>query len=252
MAAVVSPIAGTRIEPKDGYEFVRGTTATFKIMIMNNGVPTKVDTMTSPVARILEPMFLNKSGSPTPLVLATLTGSLVPGQEFEYQFTWDIPSGTVPLDEYIITYEGTLGGGPLSFGDEYFTVLGSAGQVNIKTPTYATVDDIRMHKFNIDSYLPDQFKKDLNTRNRLIDSHLRNATTRLREELNLHKSRSMSENYRLFCIHYTIYTILLAARGEDGSSVSDQNINFWRAEADRILAQEKREGILQGIPLGRG
>jgi hypothetical protein len=56
----------------------------------------------------------------------------------------------------------------------------------------------------------------------------------------------------LFCVYYTVWTILLASRGEDGSSVSSENINFWRSEWERILAQEKREGVFQGIPVGRG
>jgi hypothetical protein len=252
MPAVVSPVAGTRTEPMDGYKFVRGTTATFKIVFTNEGVPTKVDTATDPVAKILKPVFLNDSTTPVPQVITTLTGSLVPGQEFEYQFSWDIPANQVPIDEYIITYEGFLGGIYYNFGDEFFAIFASPAQIGIKTPSYATVDDIRMKKFNIDDYLPNIFSNDLTSRNKLIENHIRDASLRLKEELNLHKSRAMSENYRLFTIYYTIYTILLASRGEDGSSVSDANLNFWRAEWERILAQEKRESVMQGIALGRG
>lgn len=122
MAAVISPVSGTRTEPKDSYAFVRGTTAVFKIIFMNNDLPVTADTMTIPVARILQPKFLNDSASPVPVVLASLQGSLVPGQQFEYQFTWDIPANLTPLDEYIISYEAVLGGQSLNFGDEYFTV----------------------------------------------------------------------------------------------------------------------------------
>lgn len=253
MAAVVNPTAGTRLEPMDAYQFVRGTTATFKITFMSNGVPIKVDTATVPEAQILEPRFLNKSGSPVPLTLAYLPGTLVAGQEFEYQFSWDIPLNTHPLSEYIISYSGIFGAFTYNFGDEFFTVTASApGQISIKTPTFATVGDVRMAKFNIDDYLPPSARQDLTARNNIIEFHLRNATTKLREELSLFRQRTNTENFRLFCIYYTVYTLLLSSRGEDGSSVSDQNLSFWKSEWQQILAQEKRKGGAQGIPLGRG
>ena len=201
---------------------------------------------------ILQPKFLNDSSSPVPVVLASLIGSLVAGQQFEYQFVWNAPVSLVPIEDYIITYEGVLGGQTISFGDEYFAIGAAAGQVGVRAPGYATVSDVRKKKFNIDDYLPPSTRNDLTARNNIIEDHLRDAAFRLREELNLFKSRSNSENYRLFCIYYSIYTILLSAKGEDGSSIADQNIIFWRTEADRILAQEKRESVLQGVPLGRG
>src|SRR3990167_1784573 len=252
MPAVISPIAGTRIEPTDGYKFIKGTTAVFKVTYQNNGNPTKLDTGTDPIAKIFKPVFLNESGSPVPEVIITLTGSPVSGQEFEYEFTWDVPSNQTPLDDYIITYEGWLGGIYNNFGDEYFSIFAGPGQLSIRTPAFATVDDVRMKKFNIDDYLPVSIKNDLTSRNRVIENHLRDASNRLREELNLSKSRSNSENYRLFCIYYSIFTLMLASRGEDGSSISDSNLNFWRSECERILSQEKREGVLQGVPIGRG
>ena len=252
MAAVVSPIAGTRIEPIDTYKFVRGTTATFKTTFLNNGAPTKVDVATVPVATVLEPMFLNKSGSAVPIVLATINGSLVAGQEFEYEFLWNIPVSMVPLDEYVISYRGTVGSTLYFFGDEYFTIVAGAGSIGMKTTSYATVSDLRMAKFNIDDYAPEVTRKDVTARNNLFEYHLRNATTKLREELNLHRSRSNTENYKLFCVYYAIYTILLASRGEDGNSVSDQNLSFWKAEWRAILDQEKRRSVFQGLPMGRG
>jgi hypothetical protein len=252
MAAVISPIAGTRTEPRDGYRFIRGTTVKFKQTFMQNGEPVNVDTATQPTARILEPMFLNKSGSTTPVILATINGTLVPGQQFEYEFEWDVPADLVPLDDYVITYSGTVGASTYQFGDEYFAIYVGAGQVGLKVFSYATVTDIRMQKFNIDDYLPETTRKDLNARNNIIEFHLQNATSRLREELNLHKSRSNTENYRLFCIYYTIWSILLASRGEDGSSVSDQNIAYWRGEWTRILDSIKRRSDFQGIAFGRG
>ena len=252
MAAVISSIAGTRTEPMDGYRFIRGTTVKFKATFIQNGQPTTVDTMTQPVAQVLEPMFLNKSGAATPLTIVTLQGTLVPGQEFEYEFSWDVPSDMTPLDEYVVAYSGTVGGSPYQFGDEYFTITTGPGQIGIRTFSFATTSDLRMQKFNIDDYLPETTRKDLTARNNILEFHLRNATTKLREELNLHRARSNTENYRLFCIYYSIWSILLAARGEDGSSVSDQNISFWRGEWARILEQEKRRSVVQGVPLGRG
>lgn len=253
MASVVSSVAGTRSEPTDSYKFVRGTAATFKTTFTSNGTPITVDIATSPTALILEPLFLNKTGSATPVILTTITGTLVPGQEFEYQFVWNIPANLTPTDEYVISYNGMLGGSSFNFGDEFFAVIPSAGLIGMKQMAYATVSDVRMTKFNIDEFLPEVTRKDLIARNNLIEFHLHNATTKLREEMALHRARGNSENYRLFCVYYTIWSILLAARGEDGSSVSDSNLQTWKAEAMKILELEKRKGAnSQGIALGRG
>lgn len=252
MSRVISSVAGTRTEPKDSYVFVRGTTATFKIIFMNNGRPTQVDTSTIPELKILQPVFLNQGNTPVPEVIATLQGTLVPGQDFEYQFTWSIPVNFVPLDNYIASYQGILGGQSFTFGDEYFTVTPNAGMISTLSPMYATPDDVRKKKFNIDTYMPEAFRKDLTSRNQLLEEHLRDASDRLREELNLNQARGNTANNRLFCVYYTVWTVLLAARGEDGSAVSDQNLLFWRNEWERILAVEKRRGVMQGIPMGRG
>jgi hypothetical protein len=251
MPAVVSPNAGTRTEPVDSYTFMRGTTATFKTTFTSDGVPVVMDTATVPIAKILEPTFIS-SGSPIPTVLASLNGSLVPGQQFEYQFTWDIPATQVPLDQYIISYQGTFGGNQNNFGDEFFTITAISGMLGMKYATYATVDDVRAHKFNIDSYLPESAKTVVD-RNTIIEKHLRVATQRLREEMSLFQARGTTENNRLFCVFYTIWSILLSARGEDGSSVSSENLNEWRSEWGRILAEVKRKGSVgQGVPLARG
>jgi hypothetical protein len=252
MPRVISSVAGTRTEPKDGYIYVRGTTATFKIIFTSDGRPTTVDASTVPVAHIFNPVFLNQGGSPVPEVVITMEGNLTPGQEYEYMFQWDIPLSQTPTPEYMVSYQAQVGGQMMNFGDEYVEIAAENGMINLKYPSYATVDDVRKKKFNIDDYLPDVFKTDIDSRNDLIYDHLQDATQRLREELSLFKSRGMSENYRLFCIYYTIWSIMLASRGEDGSSVSDQNLLYWRNEWERILAQEKREGVMQGIPMGRG
>ena len=251
MASVVSSVAGLRTAPLDSYIFLSGTDVTFQCTFTQDGKPTTVDTLTQPVATILEPMFLNKSGSANPVVLATILGTLTPGQQFEYSFTWSIPADIFPNNEYIVSYSAVIGGFNVFCGDEFFSITSALGQVGLKTVSYATVTDVRMQKMNIDSYLPDTIAKDVDARNAVIDYHLKNASNRLREELNLHRARGNTENYRLFCVFYSIYTILLGARGEDGSSISDQNILYWRTEADRILAQEKRRSIWQGIPAAR-
>ena len=249
---IISSIGGTRTEPKDNYVFVRGTTISFKTTFLSNGVPTTVDTATNPSASIFLPKFLNTNISNIPTIVATLPGSLVAGQEYEYQFTWNIPVDTYPNDEYIIQYEGKLGGATLTFGDEFFTVINGPGTIDIKVPMYATVDDVRMLKFNIDSYLPEIWAKDVTARNKAIEYHLRLGTSRLREELALFAQRGMTENFKLFTTYYAIWSILLAARGEDGSSVSDANLSAWAGEWQRILAQSKRKGSVQSISWGRG
>jgi len=248
----VSPTAGTRVEPNDGYRFLKGTTATFKSIFFSEEAPVVADIATFPTASIIQPKFLSNGSPSAPFVITTITGSLVAGQQYEYEFHWDIPAETYPSDEYIISYNMTLGGIEYNFGDEFFTITATPGQLSIKPSYYATVDDIRQTKFNIDSYLPEVYSKDLNKRNSLIEYHLKNSTQKLREELNLFKSRSMSENYRLFTVYHTIYTIMLASRGEDNSSVSDTNLAYWRREWEAILAQEKRESIGVGVPYGRG
>lgn len=252
MSRVISSVAGTRTEPKDSYVFIRGSTAKFKIIFMTDGRPVQVDTLSIPKLRILQPAFLNQGNTPVPAVVVELDGTLVPGQDFEYEFTWDIPSNQVPLDNYIASYYGMLGGNFMNFGDEFVTVTATVGSISTQSPMYATVDDVRKKKFNIDTYLPEIYRKDLDSRNQLISEHLRDASERLREELNLNQARGNTANNRLFCVYYTVWTILLASRGEDGSAVSDQNLMFWRQEWERILAVEKRRGVLQGIPMGRG
>lgn len=252
MSRVISSVAGTRTEPKDAYMFVRGTTVKFKTIFTTDGRPTQVDTLTIPNAKILQPVFLSTGNTPVPEVIATLNGVLTPGQDFEYEFTWDVPANMTPMDNYIVSYQGVLGSQQFNFGDEFFTLVPSAGMIGTLTSTYATVDDVRKKKFNIDTYLPEAYRKDIETRNLLIEDHIRDASHRLREELNLNQARGNTANNRIFCVYYTVWSILLASRGEDGSSVSDQNLLFWRNEWERILAVEKRRGVMQGIPMGRG
>jgi hypothetical protein len=248
--AVISPVTGTRITPIDGYQFIRGSTATFHITFTSDGRPVNVDTATSPTLQILQPTFLTGGSAPT--VVTLISGALTAGQNFEYEFTWDVPINSVPLDNYVAVYSGIVGGTSYIFQDEYFTITAQSGQVGAAVPSYATLNDLRMMRWNIDDYAPDALRSDLTARNQLFQYHLTNATNKLREELNLHRSRLNTENYKLFTIYYAVYTILLASRGENGSSVSDQNLTFWRSEANKILEQEKRRSLFQGLPISRG
>lgn len=255
MAIYVSPKAGTRNTPKDALIFVRGTTATFKITFESNGNPTTVDTGTDPVIKVYQPRFLENDGFTNTDLLFSTTGSLVSGQQYEYEFQWTIPTNLIPSDEYIVSYEAYIGGTYLEYGDELFTIQSGPGQVGIKNYGYATVDDIRTHHFSIDSFLPEKYADETQQyefRNKLIETHIVTATEKLQEELSLFKARSNSVNYKLFVIFYSIYSILAAARGQDGSSVSDSNLNMWKQRWQEILAQEKREGSMQSIGLGRG
>lgn len=256
MALFVSPTAGTRNTPKDSYIFTRGTTASIKATFTSDGSPTKVDNATSPVLRIRQPGFIDNVVAGVPVgidnVITTIQGTLTAGQEYEYEFIWNIPAGLIPSSEYVLTYEAQIGGSYYEYGSELLTIRSTAGLVNMQFSGFCTVDDVRNHKFNIDDYLPKLLAKDLISRNRLIESHIRIGSEKLTEELNIFQSRGFSVNYKLFTIYYTIYSILLSSRGEDGSSVSDQNISFYKQEWTNILNQEKREGSMQSIGLGRG
>ena len=251
MAKIISSTAGTRVAPMDSYKFLRGTTATFKTTFYSDAKPITVNVGTKPVITILQPSFLNKAGS-GPNMVAQIEGELVPGQEYEYKFDWDVPPTIEPLNNFVVRYQAHIGPINNIFGDEFFEIVSELGQITIKTAGYATIDDVRRKKFNIDDYMPVTIKKDVQARNDMIQAHIDDATSKLREEMPLFKQRGYTENYRLFVVYYTIWSILLAARGEDGSSVSDRNINLWRGEWKQILNQEKRKGGIQGIPLGRG
>lgn len=256
MSVYVSPIAGTRNVPTDNLIFTRGANATFKITFTSNGMPIKVDNSTTPQVRIRQPAFIDNVVAGVPVgidnIITTIQGSLVAGQEYEYEFIWNVPAAIIPSDEYIISYEATIGSMFFEYGSELFTITAGPGIIGVRQNYFATVDDVRSKKFNIDDYLPKVLAKDIDARNKLIESHLRDATDKLREELNLTQARSNSVNYRLFTVYYTVWSILLASRGEDGSSVSDSNLATWRAEWEVVLEQEKRYGIFQGLPMGRG
>ena len=88
---------GTRIEPKDSYIFVVGSTAIFKATFTDTDKPVQVDTGTSPIA------IIHQNGN----VLETISGSLVDGQLYEYKFEWDVPlDADLKSSTYTISYSG--------------------------------------------------------------------------------------------------------------------------------------------------
>lgn len=242
---------GTRIEPKDSYKFVRGVTATFKMMATSGNKPIDVDAGTSMTAQILQPAFLNTQ-TPAQGIIANLIGSKVPGTLFEYQFNWVVPTNLPPDDLYVIQYKGFLSGVEYVFGDEFFTISVTPETLGTYDYGYCTIQDIRLTKTNIDSYFPQSLANDIERRNDAIQFQIKVATDKLREELNLAQARGFSANYRLFAIYFVIWSILNNAYGEDGSAVSIERLDHYEKLWKDILAQEKRKGIGMGIPYGRG
>jgi len=242
---------GTRTEPKDSYRFLRGTTATFKRTATSGNNPIDVDAGTVMIAQILQPSFLN-TAAPTQGIIANLMGIKVAGTVGEYQFNWVVPTNLPPDDLYVIQYKGFLSGVEYVFGDEFFTISVTPETIGTLENGYCTVQDVRLMKNNIDSYFPQSIASDIGKRNEIIQFHIRNATDKLREELNLAQARGFSANYRLFTIYHTIWSLLNNAYGEDGSAVSIERLDHYEKLWQKILDKEIRKGIGQGIPYGRG
>jgi hypothetical protein len=186
-----------------------------------------------------------------------------------YRITWNVPTNAPPAsgsfqlypgDEYMASYKanftGLLGAGPQQlrqFDTEFFTIQTIDGPVYGRFPAYATIDDLRKTFFNIDAYLPESLDAtDVEGRNAILQYHLERASDKLREEMNLAQVRAMSADRQEYVAARSIYTLFLASRGQKGSSISEEMVNAWKERAEYILAQIKREGIAQGIPLGRG
>ena len=234
---------GTRIEPKDSYKFVVGSTAIFKATFTDTDKPVQVDTGTTPTAIIYQ------NGN----VLETVSGSLVEGQLYEYKFEWAIPAevdlrGTT----YSISYRGYLGGNEYSWGHEFFELNGGPANVKLKVQAYATVDELRQDKFNIDSYLPESLSKDKTARDHLLHQQLVSASKWLNGQLNLRDFHSSyNDNFNQFTRYYAIWSILGQSLGEEGSAVSDRSLRFWEDKWKAVLKQIKMHSQLSNIPTGR-
>lgn len=234
---------GTRIEPKDSYVFIAGSTAIFKATFTETDKPIQVDTGTTALATI------HQDGT----YVATLQGSLVEGQLYEYQFSWPIPLDiTVIGATYTVTYTGFLGGFEYNWGYEFFRLQNSPANVKLKVQAYATVDELRQDKFNIDSYLPESLSKDKEARDHLLHQQLVSSSKWLNGQLNLRDFQSSyNDNFNQFVRFYTIWSILGQSLGEEGSAVSDRSLGFWEDKWKAVLKQIKMHSQLSNIPVGR-
>lgn len=234
---------GTRIEPKDSYIFVLGSTAIFKATFTDTDKPVQVDTGTTPSA------VIHQNGN----VLETISGSLVTGQLYEYQFEWSVPSDAdLKGTTYSVSYTGTLGGIEYNWGSEFFRLQAAPSNVKLKVQAYATVDELRQDKFNIDSYLPESLSKDKEARDHLLHQQLISASKWLNGQLNLRDFHSSyNDNLNQFTRYYAIWSILGQSLGEEGSAVSDRSLRFWEDKWKAVLKQIKMHSQLSNIPTGR-
>lgn len=250
-----------RLTPKDQLKGIIGGSVTFEVeVIMGGRRQDPKDNLV--VADVFMPAPFAPGGAMTLIDTVTLTRVGLA----RYQGTWTIPQTTVhqitivPSDDYLISYKanfaGLLNASPdqyQEFANEYFTIDLIDGPIYGRFPAYATIDDLRMTYFEIDAYLPESIDKtDVEARNKVLQYHLETASNKLNEELNLHQVRSSSMDRREYVAARSIYTLLLAARGQNSSAISDGFVEHWRNRAIYILDQLKREGAAQGIPLGRG
>lgn len=234
---------GTRIEPKDSYIFVTGSTAIFKATFTDTDKPIQVDTGTAPLATIFQ------QGN----AVDTIVGTLVEGQLYEYKFEWSVPSSiNIKGITFSVSYTGFLGGVEYAWGQEFFRLQSSPSNIKLKVQAYATVDELRMDKFNIDSYLPNDLSKDKAARDHLLHQQLVNASKWLNGQLNLRDFHSSyNDNFNQFVRYYAIWSILGQSMGEEGSAVSDRSLRFWESKWAAVLKQIKMHSQLSNIPTGR-
>lgn len=235
---------GTRIEPKDSYIFVLGSKAIFKATFTDTDKPIQVDTGTTAKALIYQNGCL----------IETVTGSLVQGQSYEYQFEWDVPlDAKISGVSYSVTYTGFLGGIEYSWGSEFFRINPGPSNVKLKVQAYATVDELRLDKFNIDSYLPESVAKDKAARDHILHQALVTSSKWLNGQLNLRDFHSAyNDNFNLCVRYYTIWSILGQSLGEEGSAVSERSLSHWESKWKHELKQIKMHSQLSSIPAARG
>jgi hypothetical protein len=246
-------MAWTRTEPKDNLYGVFGGTITFGVICKAGG-------------RIIDPknntVYLDLY-YPAYLTDGTLTAietdiTMTRQGTGQYDYEWTVPSDLTIADEYIAIYKANFGGiidgeadSTVVFDDELFAVGGTAAPIIGVYPPYATASDVRMLQFNIDSYLPDTYANSTTQRDAIIYHHLERASDKLREEINLLQNRSNSSDRREYVCSRAIFSIMLASRGQSGSAVTKELLDFWHDRAEEILAQLKREGLGQAAPFGR-
>lgn len=233
---------GSRIVPKDGYSFVSGTTAQFQATFTDTDKPIQVDTGFKPRAII-------RAGGQ---VVADIQGDLTQGQLYEYSFFWEIPMDANPRAIYTVEYRGQVGGLEYVWGSEYFKVSTAPQNIKLKQPAYATVDEIRLDKPNIDSYLPIAYKEDKIKRDYILHQQLVTSSKELNGQLNLRDFHSIyNDNFNLYVRYHAIWSIIGSQMGEDGSAVSERSLNFWQKKWEAVLKQIKMHSQLSNIPTGR-
>lgn len=234
---------GTRIEPKDSYLFVVGSSAIFKATFTDTDKPIQVDTGTTPTLSVYQ----------NGVAIAAVSGALVMGQLYEYQFQWDIPSDLdLRGSTYSVTYTGFLGGVEYAWGQEFFRVQQGPSNIKLKVQAYATVDELRLDKFNIDSYLPNDLSTDKAARDHLLQQQLVSSSKWLNGQLNLRDFHSSyNDNFNHFVRYYSIWSILGQSMGDEGSAVSDRALRFWEEKWKAVLKQIKMHSQLSNIPTGR-
>lgn len=234
---------GSRIEPKDRYIFIINSTAIFKATFHDTDKPVQVDAGYKPSA------IIRRNGQQ---FADAIEGELVPGQLYEYQFTWEVPTNADIFSTWFIEYRGVLGGVEYVWGGEFFQVSPSPQNIKLKEPAYATVDQIRLDKFNIDSYLPKHLAQDKIARDEILHHYLVTATRELNGQLSLRDFHSSyNDNFNLYTRQYAIWCILGQAQGEEGSAVSDRSLKHWEDRWKHTLKQIKMHSQLSNIPAGR-
>lgn len=234
---------GTRIEPKDSYHFISGSKAIFKATFTDTDKPIQVDTGSVSRATIYQ----------NGVSLGSTDGALVEGQLYEYQFDWDIPAEIdLKSSTFSVAYTGILGGTEYNWGSEYFQISNKPVNIKLKVQAYATVDELRLDKFNIDSYLPESLSGDRASRDHLLQQHLVTSSKWLNGQLNLRDFHSSyNDNFNLFTRYYSMWSILGQSMGEEGSAVSDRSLRFWEDKWKAVLKQIKMHSQFSNIPMGR-
>jgi len=255
-----------RTAPKDDLSGVIGGSITFEVEVIMAG--KRQDPKDNyVVADIYQPSYVSKTGvvSQIDQIVMTRVG------QGKYRGTWNcLPTITngfgqfqiYACDEYFVSYRGNFYGllnatvdSLVEFDSELFSIRAIEGQIMGRFPAYATIEDLRLTFFNIDSYLPESIDKtNLDARNRFLQYHLERASDKLREELNFHQLHSNSSDRREYVATRAIYTIMMASRGQNGSAVATEMLKEWKDRFEDILAQLKRENISSSnsIPIGRG
>lgn len=235
---------GIRIEPKDSYNFLSGNIATFRVIFNNNDSPVTVKSGTQPY------IIIKQNGAQ---LSDPIYGNLTQGQAYEYQFDWLVDPLFTTAATYYVEYYGYLGTVLYVFGGEFFKISSSPSNIKIKESAYATVDQVRKDKFNIDTYLPMDIRQDVIAKDALIHHHLVTASDWLNGQLNLRDFHTVyNKNFNLFVRAYAIWSIMAQAMGEDGNSISEKSLMVQEGKHKAIMKQIKLHSQMSSIPFGRG